>query len=293
MTQSKQHPPHLEAGGTRVEIIRKREGGLDSLQPRQVFAMLADAGAVLMRGFDASLADFRQLTERFSSRFVRYPCPQREMLSEDGTLQLVAPSERAIPLHAELCYMPDSPDLCWFHCARASGRGGETLLADGMKIASALAEIPGLPLTRGIRYRRPIPAWAYALMFGVSELDEVMAVLAARGWTHAFHREGEQLELDWQTSLLVRARSGGAPYFVNQLFRWWHAGGISWADGEAIPESLLTAARELSESLTVELSWEEGDVLVFDNRRFLHGRHQILDLERRIHTRFAIGFGES
>jgi len=281
----------IAAGGTRIEVIIGEPGALPTLAPEHLAQVLRRDGAVLLRGFSASLEEFRAFTEQFHDRFLRYP--GRELLCADGTVQAVAAGERAIPLHAELCYLPGAPDVCWFHCGRPSADGGETLLADGVAIAHTLAENPAIPLGRSIRYRLEIPPGIFPQLFDATSLDGVLALLHERGWSHAFARVEDRLFVDWCTSLLTRPLGGGPPAFINQLLHWGlDSERIRWADGGAISSSFLQSALEVSERHTAMLSWDAGDIVAFDNRRFLHGRPRVTDPDRRVHTRFGIGFIE-
>ncbi len=281
----------IVAGETRVEVRLGAPRTLSALPPERVSEDLRRAGAVLLRGYGASLEEFRAFTERFHDRFVRYP--GRQLFSGDGTVQAVAAGERAIPLHAELCYLPGAPDVCWFHCGRASAHGGETLLADGVAIARTLDEAPGSSLDRPIHYRLEIPAEVFPQLLDATTVEGALAFIRQRGWSHAFDRVEDRLFVDWSTSLLAQPLGGGPPAFINQLLYWGlDSERITWADGEAISASFLRRAQEASERHTARLTWDAGDIVAFDNRRFLHGRRRVTDPKRRIHTRFGIGFIE-
>lgn len=281
----------IVAGGTRIEVLIGASGSLSTLEPDLVAQGLRRCGAVLLRGFSASLEEFQALTEQFHGSFLRYP--GRELLGDDGTVQAVAAGERAIPLHAELCYVPGAPDVCWFHCGRPSAHGGETLLADGVAIARTLAEDPAIPLTRSIRYRLEIPAEVFGHLFDATSLDGALALIWERGWSHAFRRVEDRLFVDWCTSMLTQPLGGGPSAFINQLLYWGlDSGRITWGDAEVISPSVLQVANEVSERHTASLTWDAGDIVVFDNRRFLHGRRRVTDPNRRIHTRFGLGFIE-
>jgi len=39
-----------------------------------------------------------------------------------------------------------------------------------------------------------------------------------------------------------------------------------------------------TEICTDEISWQDGDVAVIDNSRFMHGRRKIEDSQRRLHA---------
>jgi Taurine catabolism dioxygenase TauD, TfdA family len=55
---------------------------------------------------------------------------------------------------------------------------------------------------------------------------------------------------------------------------------ITFADGTDIPESILREIETVAERLTVNIDWEDGDVVVADNTRMMHGRREIVDTDR-------------
>ncbi|MGR3520867.1 MAG: TauD/TfdA family dioxygenase [Roseovarius sp.] len=44
----------------------------------------------------------------------------------------------------------------------------------------------------------------------------------------------------------------------------------------------IEALRELAESCTVEINWQDGDIAVIDNTRVMHGRRAIKDADRQL-----------
>jgi hypothetical protein len=59
-------------------------------------------------------------------------------------------------------------------------------------------------------------------------------------------------------------------------------------DLRPVPEAWLQTIKTAAERLTVAVSWQQGDVLMLDNTRFMHGRRAITDTaERQIATFFG------
>ena len=44
------------------------------------------------------------------------------------------------------------------------------------------------------------------------------------------------------------------------------------SSGKAIPEKFIDEIKRVAEDITVDHSWQQGDVLMIDNVRFMHGR---------------------
>ena len=59
-------------------------------------------------------------------------------------------------------------------------------------------------------------------------------------------------------------------------------------DGSVVPDDWLIAIKRVADTLAVPVRWQEGDVLMLDNSRYMHGRTAITDAtERRIATFFG------
>jgi hypothetical protein len=59
-------------------------------------------------------------------------------------------------------------------------------------------------------------------------------------------------------------------------------------DGSPIPERWVQAVREAAAPITFGVKWENGDLVILDNSRFMHGRNAIVDpSERQIASYFG------
>lgn len=55
-----------------------------------------------------------------------------------------------------------------------------------------------------------------------------------------------------------------------------------FADGRQIPAGVLGELTGITEALTEEISWQDGDVVLIDNSRVMHGRRAITGSRRTI-----------
>ena len=46
---------------------------------------------------------------------------------------------------------------------------------------------------------------------------------------------------------------------------------ITMASGKLIPEEFIDKIKQVSDEITVDHSWQQGDVVMVDNIRFMHG----------------------
>jgi alpha-ketoglutarate-dependent taurine dioxygenase len=49
----------------------------------------------------------------------------------------------------------------------------------------------------------------------------------------------------------------------------------SFANGQPLSEKLMKQTAELAEKYTQEIQWQDGDIVIINNKRVLHGRRAI------------------
>ena len=54
------------------------------------------------------------------------------------------------------------------------------------------------------------------------------------------------------------------------------------ADGTDVSSHEIEELRDIAETCTVEINWQDGDVAVIDNTRVMHGRRAIKDTDRQL-----------
>ena len=57
---------------------------------------------------------------------------------------------------------------------------------------------------------------------------------------------------------------------------------LTFGDGSSIPRQGLDRIAEMSEQFTYDLAWQDGDVVLIDNRRVMHGRRSYQGDRKRL-----------
>lgn len=263
---------------------------LDDLAPH-LLTLLAEAGHLLIRDFGPSVDDFNALVRRCSGRITLDPA--RTFYGE--VAQKVDSGTDALGLHIENGATPYPPDLLWFHCVKAASAGSRTTVCDGRRVWERLDAVDrALYSQQPIVYARRVGEehWraftAFSLGDGRSP-DEVSADdlrdLSGRESTtvtehpdgsityafrtHAAHPTQWSRDLAWANSIFGPSYNYEAP-------------DIRFADGTELPQDSLDRLLKITEEVTEEIDWHDGDVVLIDNSRVMHGRREILDTSRTI-----------
>jgi alpha-ketoglutarate-dependent taurine dioxygenase len=251
-------------------------------------------GVVLFRSFSIGVDRLRAFVMSYSNAQIPFPGGSRSAMSEDGLLQAVHAGRDALPLHSELSHTPFRPDICWFYCVRAPVEGSETTLCDGSLLASALPSPIRRALEgRQLRYRITRPLHYLATLLSRGDPAAVKEALRTSSASKYYEIQGDEVLQDFVAPALHRPRFLAEPAFANNIIHNFclRPGRPlvypTFADGTTIPDELIVAVCNTARGCTFELRWQDGDLLMFDNTRFMHGRRAIVDPHRTILTQFS------
>ncbi|MDD9947568.1 MAG: TauD/TfdA family dioxygenase [Myxococcales bacterium] len=259
-------------------------------------------GAVLFRGFGvATRESFEVAVAALGGPTLNYVdgnSPRRKLGSGVYT-STEYPPEFFISLHNELSYSQRWPARLFFCCITPPGEGGETPLADSRAILRTLPpEVREAFVRKGIRYIRNLhggrgfgPSWqatfetdsrAVVEEFGCTEGSEVR-------WNEAGGVSITQV----RPATIVHPDTGEAVWFnqADQFHPSTHPKQIydsilalyegreelmpqtaKFGDGASIDPAMLAEVRRTAGEQMRLFKWEEGDLLVVDNRLVAHGR---------------------
>ena len=263
-----------------------------------VDAALADAGALLFRGFavpdaqafDAAVQGYGENGFTYLeslSNAVRMNVTERVFTANE------APPTTEIHLHHEMAQTPIYPSKLFFYCEIPPGKGGATPVCRSDWLAERLkAEDEALYAefaTKGVRYTHVMPgaedatsgqgrSWRSTL--GVDDRTAAEARLTKLNYTWEW-QDDDALKVTTRVLSALRTLDDGRAVFFNQLiaaFRGWSDSrntadkSVTFGDGSPITVDDMAGVVALSEELTRDIAWQAGDVALIDNFLAMHGR---------------------
>jgi alpha-ketoglutarate-dependent taurine dioxygenase len=283
-----------DGAGCACILNNRDDGDPMRLDREEVIRLFKLHGAILFRGFTFGDEEgFRRFTERFGKDFFIHPSVNRQMVGGDDTVQTVDYGAEPITLHGEFSYLPFPlrPEMGWFYCVRPTRRGGQTTICDGTQIAPRLSvEARELLESRRLRFRMKFPDVIWQRFFQTGSVEEVLEFLRRHSIEEPFTMKDRILYLDHIAPGLKAPRFSDQVAFVNNTIFYHDRGEKMMAvfeEGDPLSDSLVAELARVADSLTAEVSWQEQDLLMFDNTRMLHGRRRLLDEERIIYTRWC------
>ncbi|MEU2727455.1 TauD/TfdA family dioxygenase [Streptomyces griseoviridis] len=275
-------------------LITPRPGhaGFRALLDAGLDTLLADAGHLLIRGFEPSVEDFNTLVRTYSSRTTLDPA----RVFHGSAAQKVDSGHDPIGLHLENGGTPYAPDLLWFHCVKAAESGSQTTVCDGYRVWDALSDRARDAFTaQPVRYARTVPAELWrrlaAFMAGDGRGHDEVSVAdlyeqANPGSKVEFTENADgSLHYDYQVHAAHPTKWSTRPAWANSLLGPsfnYETPDIRFSDGSPIPDDLVAEYTGITEAVTEEIQWQDGDIVLIDNSRVMHGRRVITDPDRTI-----------
>jgi alpha-ketoglutarate-dependent taurine dioxygenase len=304
--------PMRESFGLILETGSGEE--LTALSTDDVRELFARSGSVLFRGFAAETESFIDFTQRFCGTFstyrggaLRWKAFDRQMIDGIPTLLTTTGSNQTfpIPMHGEMYYNSDRPDLLWFRCVQAPQFAGETVLADGAEITSKLGErTKTLLRERRLLYVRELAAADWASSFQTDDIEEVRRVCEETGTrfhvredgsvrteflSSAFTADGRFINSILPLSLAEDAfERGDGSDDPTHISHNRFPVTVRLEDGSRIPDEVLEDIERTVKSVRFDIRWRNGDVAMVDNARVMHGRAETVGSDRVIQVRMGM-----
>jgi alpha-ketoglutarate-dependent taurine dioxygenase len=291
-TPTVRHTPLGTGDGVLLTPVDPAVRGPAALFDAELDSLLATAGHLVLRGFDLTVEDFNALVGHYSSRTTLDPARS----FHGDVAQKVDSGHDPIGLHIENGATPFAPELLWFHCVKAAKSGSQTTVCDGYRVWEGLSETAREVFTaQPISYARSVPARLWqrlaAVMAGDGRAPEDCTVEDL----YALANEGADVDFkqDPDGTLHYRYRVFAAhPTKWSDRIAWansllgpsynYEAPVIEFADGTPLAEEIVAEYVEVTAALTEDIAWVDGDTVLIDNSRVMHGRRAITDPDRTI-----------
>ena len=268
-----------------------------------VLSALKNEGWVLLRGQNYKVDTFSQLMRRLCQTLTYDPA--RQNITSEA--QKVDAGTHAIGLHIENGNTPMPPDVIAFFSELSASKGSQTTMCDGYAVYQALSPALKQLFMQPMRISRYLPKliWqtyvATALKrediesISLEDLKRFIDQTTSQTLTHFIEPQADggvryilqipAIREDNLSSKLAFANTILGPSFNYEKPEF------TLADGSSVDNALIDELTQICEAYTQEITWQNGDVLVLDNKRIMHGRRQIevALTERKLYVAMGLG----
>ena len=279
---------------------------LTSGDPNPVYNCLKENGAVRVRA-NASFEQFEALSDGLITPMVHHSTSmtvERDPVNAAATTSTVNKGMDSIPLHREGSYAPGCPDALMLYCVRPSDADGETTLCDGVSLLESLpVPVRAFVENAVLNWSWTVPPERWMTTLGVTSKEDAIArlkLVRARlpAWEHLeTDFDGDILHGTFQTLCAIPTRWGNKKSFCNSLLIYHYRTMSEYypkniytpalGDGSPFPPDVLSEVAEYAKTKTFDVHWQEKDILLIDNSRYMHGRKAFTDVNRRILVRMG------
>jgi alpha-ketoglutarate-dependent taurine dioxygenase len=274
--------------GSAKLITSKEITNIFDLPVPEIQDLFKKNGVLLFRGFNVAPEQLEAFASKYSAQFIH----EGARMGFAGYVEEVDQGNGPLPLHSESANSPFRPELVWFCCQKTATSGGQTLICDGVALLEDLGdEAKELFSTKKIKYKRNYKPdiWKrFAQPNGTLEdLERVLAPIP--GVVKIALNDDDSVYSEYVVSAIPKTKFGGMRAFANTVIGSYRGAyqGIEMVfdDDSEIPVHILDEAVEVGEQHSEEIVWEDGDVAMIDNSRFMHGRRSFYDdTQRRLMT---------
>ena len=232
--------------------------------------------------------------------------PARENINKEA--QKVDAGTHPVGLHIENGNTPMPPDVIAFFSELSASKGSQTTVCDGHAVYEALpADLKQL-FSQPIRISRYLPKaiWQTYMAtamgqtegsnnFSLDDLKSFIDKTKSDLLTHAVEPQSDGgVRYVLQVPAIRSDNLSGLPAFANTLLGPsfnYEKPEFTLANGEPVTADMIERLTQLCEAYTQDVTWQDGDVLVIDNKRIMHGRREILVPlnERKLYIAMGLG----
>jgi len=275
-------------------VIRAAEADaptIDASVVASVQSYLAQDGWALLRGFRPDMAAFSDLTTKLCKTITFDPARE----NTNKTTQKVDAGLGPIGLHIENGNTPICPDIVAFFCTKAAFEGSQTTICDGRRVLEAFGDDLKARWSQTMTVKRTLPEvlWKRYLTNEHPALSDPSEITMEHILQFKAAVPNQDFTLNDDGSLEYRitlapvrpsALSNGLA-FANAILGPSHnyeKPQYTLEDGSVVTDAEIEALRDIAETCTVEINWQDGDIAVIDNTRVMHGRRTIKDQDRQL-----------
>ncbi len=240
-------------------------------------------GWVLLRGYDFDVYSFSELMHSLCGDLTFDPA--RDFASKDA--QVVDAGTAPVGLHIENGNTPMPPDIVAFYSALSATKGSQTTICDGHAVYQALSQSQRELFSNEMTVSRFLPDQMWkryvATALKIEDWEAVTLQDLERFCSVVPNQRFEPLadggiQYQLRFAPIRNDNFAGLPSFANAILgpSYNYAAPVyRFADGSEMPASMKYELEALAEEFTQEVQWQDGDVVVIDNKRVMHGRREI------------------
>ncbi|MDA9698800.1 TauD/TfdA family dioxygenase [Candidatus Pelagibacter sp.] len=262
-----------------------KQKNIFEIDKQEFIKIFKEKGVIIFRNFNLNKENIIKFTDLFTSKYANDALRRTTRLGNKN-IHNVDPGIKEMPLHSEASYSPSWPEIIWFYCNKAPLNSGYTTICDGQRIYKNFrSEIKKFFLENQVIYDLKIP-------FQLKQKN-IITKIKKRPWhidypgVHDCYLNLRTNEVNFKLKryAVVKDKYNSELSFVNHLQiilnRDPQVKKIYLEKKNAKFKKIMEEVKKISNEYIIDISWNNGDLCMINNQRFMHGRRKIHKNEER------------
>ena len=261
--------------GLKINPIKSNQR-ISSLNKYKIIKEFKSKGFILFRNFKTNINEITNFIDFFSKSYSN-DAIRRKIRFKKNNIRSVDAGTQKIELHSEASFSPNCPSIIWFYCINPPKNNFKerTTVCDGINLWENLSpQSKSFFLGNLVNYKLKIPVnikkknlkkkW-YLPFPGVKncEIDYNKGTINFEYLKFAVNLNEANEKLAFSNHLLVPMVS--EPQLLSRNF----------TNGKKLSSQIKSEINKLKKKFTYFHSWNKNDLLMIDNKRFMHGREKV------------------
>jgi alpha-ketoglutarate-dependent taurine dioxygenase len=254
-------------------------------------------GIIIFRNLKIQPNGFKNLTDIFSLSYAN-DANRREKTNLHRYINSVDVGNKKMSLHSEASFSPAWPEILWFYCLDAPKKKGETTICDGLMLWKNLNnKTKEFFLKNPLKFNLSIPV----VKKNSKGTKKFWPINKIGSYNSIIDYKTGNLNFNQIKFAINEGRIPNQLCFANHvMYKNTDETIKTWGllNNKKISSSIIKYIENEARKITVYHKWKKNDIMMLDNRRFMHGRNEFNKNEKRkiinIQTLTAkFGFGVS
>ncbi len=272
-------------------IINPDNVGILDLDRELIIDLFKKHGVLLFRGFQNDFDRFVEFSNSLSQDFQDYTGGflKRKEINGNPTVLTVNDFQTEIKLHGEMYYQKHHPAMIWFYCNQPPVKDGQTVVCDGKQFYREMSDsLKNLFQENKLKYPSKLSKEAWQQRYRTEDINTLKKFFADNDIQISIN-EDLSINKAYTRSAFNQSKDENELVFINGLLgaKAINPNLICFDDDSEITEEIVSDLNAIADRITVEIDWQQGDILMIDNERIMHGRRAFSDNQRDIYIRLC------
>ena len=246
-----------------------------SINKKKIEEIYKKYGLVILRDFNFDENDFFKFADQFTKTFSNDA--NRRKKTDKKQINHVDVGIKKMSLHSEASFAPTWPEIIWFYGKNVSKKYGETTICCGNELWEGLSSNTKNFLKSNLlkfRVKSDIGIKIKNKKWNLNKIGVFNEYLDKNGYLNYEHIKFAITNSKYNNKIYLSSHilyEDTDPTIISMRL----------ANNKEIPKKIINEIKKKSDSITYYHQWKKRDVLMIDNKRYMHGRNKIIKKELR------------